>query len=229
MSEIKILKEEKGQTKLLKVTDVYFYYTSVGENRKVVFDQYEWPKHKQNKFEWLTDAVMDEDTADELKEMFPKISVSKYTKQKFMERYKIGEDSELPFDAKKYYVVKVKQACQRNDGSPISNALKPRAILVSKDGNKDITMKANVGNGSHGDLVIRVNHSTQYGSHGYLAALLIDSLVEYEASGGVDIMSELGIDVELDEIPDEEPKKASEDSDEGFDDVPFDTDDEDDY
>jgi hypothetical protein len=215
----------------LKVTDVYFYYTSVGENRKVVFDQYEWPKHKQNKFEWLTDAVMDEDTADELKEMFPKISVSKYTKQKFMERYKIGEDSELPFDAKKYYVVKVKQACQRNDGSPISNALKPRAILVSKDGNKDITMKANVGNGSHGDLVIRVNHSTQYGSHGYLAALLIDSLVEYEASGGVDIMSELGIDVELSDIPDNVTPKVTDGGSEDFgDEPPFDTgEDEDDY
>lgn len=229
MSTIEILKKEKDQVKLIKVTDVSFYYTSVGENRKVVYAQKDFPKHKQTQFEWLTDAVVDEDTADELQEMFPKISITKMTQAKFMERYKIEDKADLPFDDKKYYIVKVKQGCQRQDGSPVSNALKPRAILVSDEGNKDITMKANVGNGSHGDLIIRVNNSAQYGQHGYLAALLINSLVEYEASNGGSVMDDLGIDVELDEIPDEAPNKVSEESEEGFEDVPFDTDDEEDY
>ena len=229
MTTIQVLKKEKEQVKLIKVTDCYFYYTSVGKNKKVVFSQKDLPKSRHTQFEWTTDVLVSEDTADELQEMFPKISVTKLTRKKFMERYKIENDADIPSKDTKLYIVKVKQGCQKQDGTPVSDSLKSRAVLVGDKGNTDITVKANIGNGSFGDLVIRVNVSANYGQHGYLAALLIKDLVEYESGGEGGLFNDLGLDVELDEIPDDAPVQTSKADEVDEDDVPFDVDEDDVY
>lgn len=229
MSTMKIVKDAKDNISKVFIEDVVFYYAGVNKARPV-YEQKDWSN--PNKFEYLVDVLIDEDTYDTIEENFKKNSLKKYSKEKFMERFKIESEEELPYDAKKYFVAKFKQAAQKKDGSAINPQLRPRAFEIVDGKPVDVTVAKNIGNGSKGDIMLRVSNHPTYGTFAYLSTLKVTDLVEYETSGGTDeaMTDFLGGDVEFADIPEEtfeKPKQDSQESSEEFsdDDLPFDDDD----
>lgn len=230
MANVTFKKDSKGNINKAIVSDVVFYYTSVQKPRPI-YEQRDWSN--PNKFEYLVDVVVDEDTADILEETFPKGSYKKFSKEKFMERFKIEDESELPFDAKKYFVAKFKQAAQKKDGEPISPQLRPRVFEMVDGKPVDVTVDKLVGNGSKGDILLRVG-SNDYGTFAYLSMIKVIDMVEYEqtSSNGIDedSMDFLGGEVELadtsenDKQPVKKDNYSEESEDEEFDEIPFDAD-----
>lgn len=225
MSTMKIVKDAKGNISKVFIEDVVFYYAQV-QKAKPIYDQREWSN--PNKFEYLVDVLVDEDTYDLIEETFPKTSLKKYSKEKFMERFKIESEEDLPYDSKKYFVAKFKQAAQKADGSPINPQLRPRAFEMVNGKAVDITIDKLIGNGSKGAILLRSSTNSTYGTFAYLSTLKVTDLVEYETSSVTDeaVSDFLGGDVEFADIPEEtfeKPEQNSEDF--SDDDLPFDDDD----
>lgn len=231
MSTINFQKDAKNNITKAIINDVQFYYAQLNK-AKPIYDQRDWsnPTH----FEYLVDVLVDEDTYDTIEENFPKTSLKKFSKEKFMERFKIESEEDLPYDAKKYYVAKFKQAAQKKDGTALNPQLRPRAFEMIDGKPVDVTVSKNIGNGSKGAVMLRVSSNATYGTFAYLATLKVEELVEYEAgnASNADMEDFLGGSVELAEIPEEKFEKSSkaetndfEDEAEEFDEVPFDEDD----
>lgn len=222
MANITFKRNSKNEIEKAFVTGVSFYYARIKDGT-AIYDQRDWAKPTH--FEYTVDCVVDEDTADAIEENFPKTSIKKFSKEKFMENFKVESEEDLPFDAKKYYVVKFKQSAQNKDGEPINPALRPRAIDVSGEKPVDITADKLVGNGSSGAVMLAVSSNPTYGTFCYLRLMKIESLVEYESSDSAkeDMEDFLGGAVEFADLgePAHEASKGS-----GTQDVPFDVEEE---
>lgn len=220
MADMKLTlkRNKKGEITSGTLRNVPVYYTKVQKPAPI----YEQRKLKNpDKLEYTIDVGVNEDIADEFDEIFEKQQSKKLTNAKFKERFKIEED-ELPLpvpSAKKQFVLKLKQAAQKSDGTKISKALRPRVVQKDENGKPvDITFKHLVGNGSTADILFRVN-SNDYGTFAYLSTVLVTDLREYEAGGDQDRDEFLGGALETDDDEEEEDNSSnsggSDDDDDG--------------
>lgn len=221
-TSIKQVKDAKGNTTSVMIKEGVLMYTKMTEERKgPVYEERKLPKEKQTRWEYSVDVVVDEDTADQFDELFPKQSAKKFLKKAFMEQYKIESDADFPealdSKAKKFFVIKLRQgthyeekdkATKKKTGRwlPFSNEIRPRCVEVVGDKKVDITLTKEVGNGSIGTVIAKVTTSDLYGNSAKLRGILVTNLLEYSSNGGGsdnkdEGFNELFGDVEFDELP----------------------------
>lgn len=217
-------KNKKGEVTSAVLENVALFYTKV-QSPQAIYEQRKMSK--PNKFEYSVNAVVTEEIADEFDEMFEKQTSKKYTNAKFREKFKLEEDDKLPFPkAKKQFVLSLKQAAQKADGSKLPKSLRPRVVELDEDGKPvDITKKKLVGNGSVGDILLRVN-TNDFGTFAYLSIVKVTDLLEYEAGGDEDREDFLGGQMEFDDDDEDDTPSGGDDSDD--DDDGADSDDDDD-
>lgn len=161
---------------------------------------------KVNK-EYKVSIVVDEDTADDWNDKFPKQSTKVVKTSDFKNEYKI--DAPFPSE-KKQYVITLKKDAQYKDGNPLPDNLKPKVFLTTgsdasgKAIMKDVTKDKLVGNGSIG-VVSYETVSNDYGDFARLKNVRVDSLIEYAKRGDGD--DDLGV-------------ASDDDGSTGFDDTP---------
>lgn len=167
--------------------------------------------------QWQVQVEITEDQADHIEEVYPDMarSIKAYKTDKFKDTF--GVDPQIEPDAKKHFVVSIKQVTTIN-GKPFAKPV--RVLMVNEDTGKlvDVTQKYEVGNGSTGVVQVRELFSKTYNTATLkLAAVRVDNLIEYIRE---DDLSELG---EIDESSFEDANYGSaetkNDSD-GFDDEP---------
>lgn len=172
------------------ISEAHLCYVNLNEARK---------KYQSEDKEWSVTFVVDEDTSDELTEMFPKMSCKSIKTGDFEAKYKFA----APFpDQKKQFIHKlsvaeltdeyVKNAQNKWEKTgnrivtPYHMAKRPKAYELEDGKIVDITTTKLVGNGSKGVVKI-ASSANSFGTFPYLRAVLIQELVEYEKkeSGGV--------------------------------------------
>lgn len=228
--EFKYNKKKPDVLEKVFIRDGFVYYCKV-QRPAPIYDQRKWSKPTE--FEYTIDIVVNEDVADAWDEFFTKQPSKKLLKAKFKENYGIEDDADLPFEAKKYFIIKVKQTAQKKDGNKIHPKLRPRVFETQeKDGKKvpvDITFEKLVGNGSVADIMCNTAEN-DYGHFSYLYRVLMKDLIEYEAESMDEDEEEfLGGSVEYAEDPTEaesEDNSAESASDESKDDYEDEEDDE---
>lgn len=201
-TEIKFKKDRKGVVESVTVKNAVFYYTNIRTPRPI-FDDRDLPYEKARK-EYSVDVAVTEEVADAWDEVFTKQPSKKYSNAKFMEKYKLEDESELPFPKeKKQFTIKFTQKVEKKDGTLISDGLIPRVLISTDEGKvQDITFDTNVGNGSKGNVLLRAV-TNGYGTFSYLSKVKVEDLVEYEGGGLSEEEKEfLGVDeVEYAEAP----------------------------
>lgn len=215
-SSIEFKNDAKGNLSTIILRDVALFYTCVMKPRPIQ-PQKDWSN--PTRFEYSVGVAVTEEMADEWDEVFAKQSSTKLTNKKFKERYKLEEGDELPVpDAKKQFIINVKQKTHKSNGDKVSPKLRPRVVEAVEGGKPiDVTMKKLVGNGSRGDVLIRVSHSKEFGATAHLNVVKVTQMVDYAMDDGNDeeLNDFLGGEVEFEDIDDgtEDAKKESKGSD----------------
>lgn len=187
------------------LNNVFFAYTRINKPE----DCFDKAKGK----EYKTDVIVSKEQAKAWNKQFKKQKAKEIDNEEFEAKYKIAP----PFpDQDEQYVFTLRKKSTYADGSPLSEEHRPKVLqpIPGKNGNRDITFKTLVGNGSKGALQYREVDTNEYGVNAQLVAIRVDNLVEYkggvgpagEELGGVsedDGPSELGNTVEE---PKETPK-----------------------
>lgn len=185
---IEFKKDKKGNITRAIITGAWMYYANLQQARPV-FEQRELGK-RATKTEWTVDLIVTEDTADEYDSVFNKQSSTKISKADFMKRYKIENEADLPDPkAKKFFMIKVKHAAQNKDGEAIDPRMRPRAVEIVDGKPVDITFDKLIGNGSKGDVLLRVS-SNDFGTFSYLSVVKLTDFVEYVGAGSDEVEDE---------------------------------------
>lgn len=214
MTSITFKKDSKGNITNAIIKDAVAFYCKV-QKPSAIFEQ----RQMQNptKTEYTVDLLVTEDVADEWDEVFNKQPSKKMTAAKFKEKFKIEEGVELPDpNAKKFFLIKVKQAAQKKDGTDIDPKMRPRIAIVEDGKPVDITFKELVGNGSNVDVLLRVSQN-DFGTFSYLNRVKVNNLVSYSSGGGnAEEEDFLGGSLELDKEPE---NNGVDTSNEGYDEM----------
>lgn len=179
--DIKIQKDSKGEISSIILTGVKFYYTSI-RRPGAIYDDRKLP-FKDARKEYKVTVGVDEDIADQWDEIFSKQPSKKYPNNaKFKEAINIGDDdSLLPVpEAKKQWTIRVAQKELKTDGE---KSIPPKVMEVVNGKGVDITLDKNVGNGSEGNIKVRVIKN-DYGTFCYPDTIVITKLFEYEDRAG---------------------------------------------
>lgn len=207
--------DDNGKLTKVMLENVYFMYVKIGKQKAPIFAQKDLPLSDVTEWEQTLDVLVDEDTADRLEELFPRSSVKKLSKAQLMKKLGLeeGEEGELPYDAKKYWVFKASQKLQRANGTPVDARLLPKAVEIVDGKGVDITYKKSIGNMSRGGLLLKVSYNKTFKCNlAYPSMLKIVDLIEWASGDSVDedTMDFLGVEVEFDEP--EEAEEHSEDT-----------------
>lgn len=192
-----VKRDKKGNPESVQFENVSLFYVKL-DRPVAVYDQRKMSN--PTKTEYTVDIAVTEDIADEWDELFPKQPAKKITNAKFREQYRLEEDDELPVpDAKKQFIIKVKQGSKNKDGSFRKGKARPRVFHVPAGGKpEDITFKTKVANGSVGGLLVKGAYNDKVEAMiAYLNTVKVTELIEYEANN--DVSDFLGGDVEIDE------------------------------
>lgn len=143
--------------------------------------------------QWQVQVEITEDMADKIEEEYPDMrgSIKSYKSEKFEEIFKVAPSLEP--DAKKHFVISVKQACTINGkkfGYPV------RVLMKGENGKlQDVTQKYEVGNGSKGVVQVRELESSKWNTTTLkLQAIRVDDLVEYSSGSSLDELGEVDYD-----------------------------------
>lgn len=182
-AKLKLKRDKKGKIEKGFLTGVIFYYTRLMKPVPI-FEQRNDPSPTLT--EYCIDLVVTEEVADEWDEVFVKQSSKKYSKEKFMQAFKVENEADLPDPkANKFYVIKLKQPAQNKSGKPIAKSTRPRVVETVEGKPVDITFEKLIGNGSKGDVMVRVLEN-DYGAFSYLARVLVKDLIEFHTDDFVD-------------------------------------------
>lgn len=162
---------------------------------------------KKVKKEYKVDVIVDEDTADEWNEKFPKQPAKVIKTTDFEDQFKISP----PFPKeKKQYVISLRQSELWPDGKPRTGKDRPKVFLTvgeTADGKpalKDVTESTLVANGSIGAVSYSMIETKDWGNIAYLKNIRVDELIEYIPKVVEDDDDDLGVE--------EEPEFDSEDA-----------------
>lgn len=161
---------------LIKLENVYFYYTKIAEPQKDVFD----PTGLQKKF-GIT-VAMTKAEAKEFKKLKLNKTVKEISGEEFIAKYKAIPDA-LKNDDDEYYLISVTTKATYPDGNPTPDWTYPKTYILQNEKPVEST-KTLVGNGSFGDLRISTKESKNSGSLNVnLHSILVRDLVPYETRG----------------------------------------------
>lgn len=134
-------------------------------------------KFESTEKEFKVGVVVDEDTADEWNEKYPKQSAKAVKTSDFKDLYKI--DPVFP-TAKKQFVITLKKPAQYKDGTPLPNQYLPKVLVPIADGKfEDVTQTVLPANGSK----VKVSYeetSNAYGVFSKLKNVLVTEMIEYK-------------------------------------------------
>jgi hypothetical protein len=178
---------------------------------------------KEKGFEWKASVVVDEDTADEWNEMYPKQSAAAVKTSEFESKFKIPPPHP---NEKKQYIITLRKNTQltkthdvldedgkpvigkdgkvekRKEFTPLPDIYRPKVLWNSPEGRVDITTEKLVANGSLGTISV-TSRDTMNGPIAQLRNILVTDLIEY-----VSAQKESGSEFDEDE-PAPAPKKAA--------------------
>lgn len=138
--------------------------------------------------EYAVDCIVEKSVAKAWNKEFPKQKAKEVDRDDFERIYKIAP----PFDGDELYVIKLKKPAQYKDGTPIPDAMRPRAFVKGGNGKlQDITKDILVANGSKGVASYDVRDN-DFGHFASLKAIRVDDLIEYKKAGGAASFDELG-------------------------------------
>ena len=139
-------------------------------------DCYERQKGK----EWKCSIVVDEDTADEWEEIFPKQAAKAVKTSEFEGIYKIPAPIS---DAKKQYVITLRKNTKLGNGNEVPEMYQPKVLIPNAGGYKDVTQEVLPGNGSIGTMSVDVWESEK-GPVARLKNILVTDMIVYERAEG---------------------------------------------
>jgi hypothetical protein len=180
MMKMVIKRDKKENIESLVIEGASFYYAHM-KSPVAVYDDRKLP-YKDARKEYAIDIGVNEEIADAWDEVFAKQPSKKMTNAKFIETFKLDEENPvLPCpNEKKQYTIKSTQKAQYKDGEPVTEAMIPRAKMVVDGKAVDITFSTLIGNGSTGNVMIKVSKN-DYGTFAYLYRVKVVNLVPYEA------------------------------------------------
>lgn len=202
-----VKKDKKGNPTSVEFENVMLFYVKL-DKAVAVYDERKMAKPENT--EYTIDVAVTEEIADEWDELFPKQPAKKILNKKFREQFRLEEEDPLPVpDAKKQFIVKLKQKSKNADGTMRTGKARPRVFHLPEGGRaSDITFKTKVANGSVGGVLVRAAYNSRIEANlAYLSAVKVTDLIEYEADSGMSDF--LGGDVELDEEPEDSGEDAS--------------------
>lgn len=161
---------------LIKLENVYFYYTRIAEPMKDAFD----PTGLQKKF-GITVAL----SKAEAKE-FKKLKLNKTVKEisgaEFKEKYKVDAPAEFANEDDEYYIITLSAKATYADGNPTPDWTWPKTYLL-EDGKPTDRTSTLVGNGSKGDIRMAARTSPSGQTNVSLHSILVKELVPVEKRG----------------------------------------------
>ena len=160
---------------LIKLENVYFYYTKISEPQLDKFD----PTGLQKKF-GITVALTKAD-AKEFKKLKLNKTVKELTEQEFLDKYKAIPDA-LKNDDDEYFTINVTAKATYPDGNPTPDWTWPKTYLWENEKPVEST-KTLVGNGSRGHLRISTKESKSGQLNVSLHSILVYDLVPFEKRG----------------------------------------------
>ena len=183
MIKMVIKRDKKENIESLIIEGASFYYTHM-KSPVAVYDDRKLP-YKDARKEYAIDIGVNEEIADAWDEIFAKQPSKKMANAKFIETYKLDEDNpNLPCpNEKKQYIIKSTQKAQNKAGVLIPDVMIPRAKMVIDGKAVDITFTTLIGNGSTGNVMVKVSKN-DYGTFAYLYRVKVEDLVPYEADDG---------------------------------------------
>lgn len=132
--------------------------------------------------EWKASVVVDEDTADQWEENYPKQAAKSVKTSEFQSIYKI--DPPFP-DQKKQFIITVRKNTKLANDEPVPEKYRPRVMEQVGNNRIDVTNEKLPANGSIG--IISVEHyDAKMGPVARLKNVLVTDMVEYESKAGAD-------------------------------------------
>lgn len=169
---MKEFKDDKNKVSGVILENVHLAYVNLFRS------SFKYESDTEKEFSVL--AIVDEDTADDYEERFPKASVKSIKTADFEEKYKFAP----PFpEEKKQFVIKVGAKAQGKDKEsgelydmPYYWATRPKVYHRDNEAILDITMdeEKQVGNGSIAKQIKIAESANSFGNFAYLRAVLID-------------------------------------------------------
>lgn len=133
-------------------------------------------KYQSEDREYTAAIVVDEDTADEWNDRFPKQPAKVVKTIDFEKEYKIAP---VFADEKKQYVIRLKKDAQYKDGNPIAEPFRPKVLWQKEDGKVvDVTTSVLPANGSKGKISFETSEN-DYGVFAKLKNVLVTEMIEY--------------------------------------------------
>ena len=124
--------------------------------------------------EWTVNCVIPKAAAKAWKKQFPKNKVKEFDNDEFVEKYGI----DVPFpEQDEQFIITVKRDCKKGDYE-CAEKYRPRVILETAEGRKDVTFEKLVGNGSKGKVSYTLREVKDE-VFPQLSAILVEDLVEY--------------------------------------------------
>lgn len=195
----------------------------------VVVQQPQLKYGSQTEKEYKVSVIVDEDTADDWDERFPKQAAKSVKTAEFEKLYRIPP---VYPDAKKQYIITLKKPAQYKDGNPLPESYRPKILLREGEGVVDVTSDVLPANGSVGAVSFEIK-TNDYGQFASLKNVLVEELIEYKKASS-DPAAEFGLKVKVrgseDFKPEPEqeapvkaakPRKAKTEEDEGDEPSPF--------
>ncbi len=164
-----------AQTTLLKLEDVYFYYTKIA---KPEVDSYD-PEGLMQKYS-ITVALT-KAQAKEFKKHKLNKTVKDRTEEEFLKSYKVIPEA-LKNDDDEYFIISFTNKATYADGNPRPDWTRPKTYLWQNEAPVEAT-ETLVGNGSRGDLRIKINESKTGQLNTELHSILVYDLVPFERRG----------------------------------------------
>ena len=179
------------------IQDVTFAYAKIAQADT---------KYQSTEKEYSVDCIVTKAVAKDWNKKYPKQKAKEFDRADFEKIFKI----DAPYEGDEIYVIKLKKPAQYKDGTLLPDALKPRVLEKTENGNVDITATKLVANGSKG--VVQFDEVTNsFGTFAKLKAIRVDQLIEYK-KGGDAAFDELGGVVgglaDLSSIPEREASEA---------------------
>ena len=209
---VKFQKDAKGNITKVMLTDVQMGHIKTGKRKEPILKESKLPWKDVKNFQNSVMLIVDEDTADEISEVFPDLKIKKVnTKEKMLERMSMDDPSKLR-SLPKYYTFNVSQKLQKPDGTDKPLSLVPKVFHKNNGKAEEVTWSASLGNGCVGNVMCNVHHNREFGSTTmYLGCILLTDMITYSTEDSIsDLLGDL-------EVIEEELPKAIETVEEAFD------------
>lgn len=158
---------------LIKLENVYFYYTRIAEPQLDAFD----PAGLQKKF--TTTICLSKAEAKEFKRLKLNKTVKEISGEEFRSKYRVDPPEEFKNEDDEYYMIGVSVKATYADGNPTPDWTHPKTYILENELPVERTSTL-VGNGSSGDIRLSTRESKSGQVNVYLHSILVRNLIPFE-------------------------------------------------